>query len=322
MPASLAIIILNYRTAELTVACLASLEPEVTPGVEVIVVDNASGDGSAERIEHAILARGWDRWARLLRSPVNGGFAAGNNMGIGAVEADAYMLLNSDTVVCRGAIAGLRDALALRPDAGIVGPGLLDSGGGFDQSFFRAPAPPSELIRAANTGVVARVLSRFDPILPRADEPLEVDWLGFACVVIRRAVLEDVGPLDEGYFMYFEDIDYCRRARAAGWTVLYWPEPKVVHLQGESSRVSSSEGRRRRAPRYYYAARARYFAKYYGRRGLWLANAFWHIGRCISWPRELVGHAAPDLREREALDLWTDALDPLGRERPSRGAAA
>jgi serine O-acetyltransferase len=124
-------------------------------------------------------------------------------------------------------------------------------------------------------------------------------------------VIEQVGLLDEGYFMYFEDIDYCLRVRAAGWKVLYWPQARVVHLKGSSSLVTAESEERRRAPRYYYEARARYFARWYGRRGLFLANGLWHLGRCISLPRELIGNAPPRLREREAIDIWTSALQPL-----------
>jgi hypothetical protein len=120
--------------------------------------------------------------------------------------------------------------------------------------------------------------------------------------------------------MYFEDIDFCRRVRAAGWKVLYWPEPKIIHLQGASSRVSDEGSLLRRAPRYYYEARARYFAKFYGRRGLWLANAFWYLGRCVSLPRELVGNAPIVLREHEAIDVWTNAFQPL-RKPDARPAA-
>jgi GT2 family glycosyltransferase len=311
MDAQLAVILLNYRTPDLTVDCLASLEGEVDSSVHVLVVDNDSRDGSADRIEGVIAERRWTGWARVMRSPVNGGFAAGNNLGIRAVRADAYILLNSDTIVRPGAIAGLRDAMRARPDAGLIGPCLLDSAGSPDHSFFRNPAPPTELIRSARLGMLTRLLARYDPILPGSDRPFEPDWLGFACVLIRREVIEQVGLLDEGYFMYFEDIDYCRRVRDAGWKILYWPGANVVHLLGGSSQVTSASAARRRAPRYYYKARSRYFAKFYGRRGLWLANGFWYLGRCISLPRELLGNSEPSDREREALDIWTNALHPL-----------
>jgi GT2 family glycosyltransferase len=316
MNVDLAVIVLNYRTPELTVECLASLASEIESGTQVVVVDNASGDGSAERLESTVAARGWAGWASVLHSPVNGGFAAGNNLGIRSVEAAAYVLLNSDTVVRPGALRALREAMRLRPEAGVIGSGLLTEEGSLAFSFFRVHAPLSELVRAANTGPVTRLLRQFDPVLPLTEQPQEPDWVSFACVLIRREVIETVGLLDDGYFMYFEDVDYCRRARQAGWRVLYWPPARVVHLAGGTSQLEHDAGRRRRAPRYYYEARARYFAKFYGRGGLWLANCLWCVGRLVSLSREMLGRPAFH-RKREALDIWTNSLDPM-RTRDSK----
>ncbi len=307
----LAIIILNYRTPELSVACMASLEREIDRSMRVLIVDNDSRDGSAEHIERAIEERGFGAWAEVLRSPINGGFAAGNDFGIRALDAQAYLLLNSDTLVQPGAIARLLDAMKRNPEAGIIGPQLLTPSGDPDPSYFRDPVPATELLRSARVGILGRALARFEPTLPTPAQPIEPDWIAFAAALIRREVIERVGLLDEGYFMYFEDVDYCRRARAAGFKVLYWPDAQVIHLRGGSSHVTEAQAQRKRAPRYYYEARARYYAKFYGRKGLWLANGLWHLGRCISLSRELVGNAKPQHREREATDIWINALEPL-----------
>ncbi len=315
MTADLAIIIVNYRTLRLTVDCLASLEGEIQPGVRVVIVDNASGDGSPELLESAVVERGWSSWASVLRSPVNGGFAAGNNLGIRSIDAAAYVLLNSDTLVRPGALRSLREAMLLHPDAGIIGAGCLDVHGNLAHSAFRFHSPLSELLRAASTGPVTRLLRQFDPVLPLTDKPVEPEWVGFPCVLIRREVFETAGFLDDGYFMYFEDVDYCRRAALAGWKILYWPLATVVHLGGGSSQEMADEGSRRRAPRYYYESRARYFAKYYRPRGLWLANGLWYAGRLVSLSRELLGRPASH-REHEALDIWIGASD---RRRSRRG---
>jgi N-acetylglucosaminyl-diphospho-decaprenol L-rhamnosyltransferase len=310
MGTHIALIVLNYRTPELTLQCLRSLEGQLTPLDEVVVVDNDSRDGSADAIQHAIVARRW-RWARLVRSPVNGGFAAGNNLGIRSVCADAYVLLNSDTVVLPGALSELRSAMERYPRAGIIGTRFLDGEGRLDQSTFRDLTPLGELVRAANTGPVTRLFPRHEVPILAHEEVFEPDWVGFACVLIRRAVIDGVGLLDDGYFMYFEDIDYCRRARDGGFRVLFWPEARITHYLGSSSQMSGVRALRRRAPRYYYEARARYFAKFYGRRGLWLANALWTAGHCVSRAREWAGHRPSRHREREAWDVWTNALDPF-----------
>lgn len=317
MAAELAIVILNYRTPDLTVGCLSALAAEIRPGIDVVVVDNASGDGSAERIESVVAERGWSSWASVLRSLDNGGFAAGNNAGIKSVEAKAYLLLNSDTIVRPGAVQSLCEAMRLHPEVGVVGAGLVNGRGDPDYSFFRELRPFSEFLRAANTEPLNRLLKRFHPRLPHTDRPFEPAWVGFACVLIRAEVFRTVGLLDEKYFMYFEDVDFCRRASRAGWKTLYWPDAKVVHLHGGSSGVTEVAAWRGRAPRYYYESRARYFAKFYGRQGLWLANCFWYAGRSLSLGREAFGRPAAH-REREAMDIWIGALDPL---RPDTGRA-
>jgi N-acetylglucosaminyl-diphospho-decaprenol L-rhamnosyltransferase len=310
--ASIAVVVLNYKTPQLTLDCLATLEPEIDGETVVVVVDNDSADGSAERLESEIKVRGWSSFATLVRAPSNGGFAAGNNLGILSVQADAYLLLNSDTLVCPGALRSLREGMAQHGDAGIIGAGLLTAGGDVDASRFRNVGPFSEFLRAANTQVVSRLLDRFDPSLPPTSETVEVDWVGFAAVIVRREVIEDIGLLDAGYFMYFEDIDYCRRANMAGWRVRYWPHARFVHLQGGSSKISGDQGRRRRAPASYYAARARYFARFYGRSGLWLANGLFCLGRLVSLTRECLGRPA-NLRPHEGRDIWTNALAPMTR---------
>lgn len=308
---TVAIIILNYKTPDLVIDCLQSLEDQIEPGIDVLVVDNASNDGSAEKIEAQIETQQWGSWARVLRAPVNGGFAAGNNIGIRAIDKDAYILLNSDTIVLPNAIAELLRGRDLWPNAGLIGPGFVAKDGSRDLSTFRLARPLSELVRSASTGPISRLLRNYDICFWAADTVSQPDWLGFAAVLIRREVIEQVGLLDEGFFMYFEDADYCRRVRNAGWTILYWPTATIVHLLGGSSKFSSESGLRARAPRCFYESRSRYFAKHFGHMGLLLANLAWLSGRCISLLRELLGNTSSYQREREAQDIWFNFLDPL-----------
>lgn len=310
-PVELAVIILNYRTAKLSADCLDSIAAEVTPGTRVVVVDNASGDGSAEAIEAHIAARGYEQFAEVLRSPVNGGFSAGNNLAIRSVPARVYVLLNSDTIVRPGALAELRRVLLERPDVGLVGPSFEDGEGHLLESCHDLPHPVSELVRSANTGLVSQLLARFAPKARHSELPLEPVWMPFACIAFRHDMVDVVGLLDEGYFMYFEDVDYCLRVRDAGFKLLYWPRARIVHLVGQSSNVTAVEAARKRAPRYYYEARTRFFAKHFGLGGLLLANTAWLLGRAISRTRQLAqpGHGA--VRASEARDIWTNTLHPF-----------
>jgi GT2 family glycosyltransferase len=289
--------------------CLSSLRPEITEDIRVVVVDNDSGEGSAEQIEQAIERLGFSAWAQVLRSSVNGGFAAENNLGIRAVDAAAYLLLKSDTLVRHGAIAELRAAMRARPDVGIIGPSLTNAAGQHDDSAFRAPAPLTEPARAANGGLIERMVPHLKPALRIRSRRSRPTGSGLhACWCVRQCFERSASSTSATSCTLKMSSSVV--ARAAGWKILYWPAAKVVHLLGGSSGVTTHGAARKRAPCYYYESRARYFASYYGRHGLLRANAFWYLGHALSLTRELPG-AAPQQREREAVDIWTNALRPL-----------
>lgn len=302
----LAIIILNYRTPDMVIGCLETLEHEIDAHQDIcIIVDNCSGDDSAERIEAALEKCGWGAWARLVRSDRNDGFSAGNNIGIQAVDVHHYMLLNSDTLVREGAVRALLDAAESNPQCGLVSPRLEWPDREPQVSCFRNRTPWSEFLRAASTGPLSRLFPRHEVALPVSDEPIHPEWTSFACALIRREVFEQIGLMDESYFMYFDDIDFCRRARRAGWDILHWPEAHVVHLRGGSGDVKSQTAERGRLPRYYYESRAWYFRKFYTRTGLWLTNLLWVLGRMISWTRERFGRKDSRICAHEWRDNWT-----------------
>jgi N-acetylglucosaminyl-diphospho-decaprenol L-rhamnosyltransferase len=305
----LAIIILNYRTPDLTIDCLASLDGQLETGRDrVIVVDNASGDDSADRIESAVAQRGWQDWVTVRRSAVNGGFAAGNNLALREVQAEFYVLLNSDTLVRPGTMSGLLAAADEHPQAGLLGPSFEEGDGRWSASCFRDFHPISELVDAACSGPVTRLFHKYEVSIPAAECTSAVDWVGFACVLIRRPVIEQIGLLDDGYFMYFEDADYCRRARAGGWQVVHVPQLRVVHFEGSSSGINPQYIDLRRRPRYYYAARARYYRNHCGQLGLVAANLLWNAGRVVSWLHEAAGNKRPHARQLQWRDIWTDCF--------------
>ena len=312
------IVVLNYRTPAMTLDCLASLEPEVAsvPGTRAVVVDNASGDGSAEVIAEAIAGRGWGAWATLLPATSNRGFAAGNNEAIRSALAEpsppsAFLLMNSDTIARPGMLASLMEAASKHPEAGLIGPRLEWPDGTPQAGGFRWHHPVSELIGAAATGPLTRLLGRYVVALPPPGGTAECQWLSFACVLIRREVFQKIGLLDEGFFMYYEDVDFSRRAVGAGFGVLRWPEARVVHLRGGSSAVKSQQASRRRISRYYYESRARYYAKHFGPLGPLTANLCWTAGRGVSLIREAIRNKRPHTAHRQGLDIWTNWRRPL-----------
>lgn len=308
--------IINYRTAAMTLEAVRSVLAD-TGGlaVETVVVDNASGDGSADAIADWIAAQDPPVPVRLLRSPGNTGFSGGHNQGIAAGRAAFYLVLNSDALVRPGCLAALLEAARADPAAGILAPRLVGEDGTVQTSCFRTIGPFSELIRAAGSAPVSAALRRYETALGPEPDPALIDWVSFAGVLLRREAVEAAGPMDEGYFMYFEDGDYCRRIRAAGWTIRRVPEARIVHHRGGSAPVKRLAAQMKRLPPYFYAARTRHFRKTHGRLGPWAANLCWHLGRAIAWTRPLLGKPVPPVPARQARDIWTNILDPLGDRR-------
>jgi hypothetical protein len=297
-------VIVNYRTPELTLDAVRSLVGEIDPLRDVVVVvDNASGDGSAGRLRAALEQAGW-KGVYLVESPRNTGFAGGNNAGIAALRAEAYLLLNSDALARPGALATLWQTLQSDASIGAVSPRLEWPDATPQISCFRYLTPCSELIRGSGGGVLGRALLPWVVPIALSDQPLEPPWTSFAAILLRGEAVREVGELDSGYFMYFEDVDYCRRLWRAGWRIVHNPAAHVVHLRGGSSPVKQLTAQRKRRPRYFYEARSRYFAKWYGAPGLLLANLLWTAGRGVGLLREHLAGKAPRAVEAELRDLW------------------
>lgn len=309
----LAIVIINYKTAGLVIACLESLVTEIREiDAKVIVVDNRSDDGSCERIQNWILESGSKDWVCLQSMAQNLGFSGGNNVGIQTLGAEYYLLLNSDTIVRRGAISTLLAAAANDKSAGLVSPRLEWEDGQAQESCFKFHSPVSEFIFSANTGCITKIFSKWYVPQQVSNQQAYYDWTSFACVLIRQEVFKDIGEMDDGYFMYFEDVAFCYFAKKAGWKVLNIPEAHIVHLRGGSSPVKSKAKLRKRIPRYYYESRTRFFYQAYGYTGLLLANVLWLFGHGISICRSMISATFNSGNsELQWRDNWTNFRTPL-----------
>jgi GT2 family glycosyltransferase len=254
------------------------------------------------RIEQACAARGFGSSCRVVRVPRRIGRPAAHNLGIRTAPAEFYLLMNGDTRLRERALGELFSQMQRHAGAGIAGPQLEAADGSALPSAFRDPSPLRELLTAAPLERLRGLLPQLELSLPASDTARDVDWVSFACVLIRREVIDQVGLLDEGYFLHFEDSDYCRAARGSGFRVRYCPRARVVHLRAGDLPAAS------RRPRHYYAARARYFRKGYGLPGLWGANALWQLGRSVAAGCELTGVSPAAAHEGEWFDNWTDAL--------------
>lgn len=298
---SIDVVIVNYRTADLAIACLESLDAERrgTPSLRAIVVDNESGDGSAARIAAAIEARGWS-WATALEAGRNGGFGAGNNVGIAHAlarpdPAELIWMLNPDTRVMPGAAAALVRFMAEHPKAGIAGSALREGDGKLWPYAFRFPTVLGEIERGARWGLTSRLLRNQATARRMEEGTAPVDWVSGASFVARRELLDTGLRFDEDYFLYYEETDLCLQARRAGWECWYVAEAEVLHIAGQSTGVTGKQDVVRRMPSYWFDSRRRYFVKNRGRAYGMLADAAW-IGA------HLFDRAKQGLRRSESGD--------------------
>jgi len=299
-PYPLLVVILNYRTPAMTIDCLHSVVNDVQslPGTRVVVTDNASGDGSVEQISAAIETEGWSDWASVMPLDHNGGYAFGNNAAIRpALESTNpppyILLLNPDTIARPNAIKTLVNFMNDHPDVGIAGSRLEEPDGTPQCSAFRFHTALSELDSSLRLGLVSKALTKWVVWPPVSEQACPTDWVAGASMIIRQEVFEQVGLLDEDYFMYYEEMDFCLQAKKAGWSCWYVPESRVVHLVGQSSGVTDTKRPPKRRPQYWFDSRRRYFIKNYG----WLyascADILWASGFTL-WRLRRVIQRKPD----------------------------
>jgi N-acetylglucosaminyl-diphospho-decaprenol L-rhamnosyltransferase len=281
----LKIVIVNFRTAGLAVDCLRSLakERKTYAAFSVAVVENASGDGSVESISSAIDADDMRSWVMLLPLARNSGFAGGNNAAIkpllGTPGMPEYiLLLNPDTVVRPGALRALVEFMDEKRGVGIAGSRLENPDGTPQRSAFLFPSVWSEFNDGIHLRLVERLVPRSNLAPVVRDEAHRADWLAGASFIVRRELFERIGLMDDGYFMYYEEVDFCLRAWRAGWECWYVPDSRVVHLVGQASRINNPDMKPKRRPAYWFESRRRFFRKNYGRATMLIADVLFAVG--------------------------------------------
>jgi hypothetical protein len=263
------------------------------------VIDAASSDGTAEAVARAFPS------VRLLPSSENLGFTRGNNRALRIARGRHLLLLNPDTVVRAGAIELMARYLDAHPDVGAVGPKLLFPDGTVQESRYRFPTRLTAFVEGT---VLQRWLGESQVVRDfhlrdrSSDEVQDVDWLYGACVMVRREAARQVGLFDEGFFMYSEEVDLCRRIRGGGWRIVYLPTPEVVHHEGKSSEQNPAARDLR-----FHESRFRYYAKHHGR-GWALAlrlAVLGHFGYLAAeeGAKLMLGHR-PELRRQRLANLW------------------
>ncbi|MCL3881767.1 glycosyltransferase family 2 protein [Marivita sp. GX14005] len=262
-------VILNYKTPDLALKAARSVAAAMEGfGGAILLVDNASGDGSFEAMRDGVARAKWPAHLdlRVLQTGRNGGFGAGNNFGIRAgletcPGAKFVYLLNPDAEVEAGGIAALVNHLEMHPEAAIAGSWISGEDGGDHCSAFRLPSLASEFEAAIRMGPVTRVLKNSVLPLHVPDRSGPVGWIVGASMLVRRDALDRTGLFDETFFLYFEETDLCLRAQRAGFEVHFVRESRVSHIGS----VSTGMGSWARTPPYWYQSRWYYYSKNHGR---------------------------------------------------------
>lgn len=315
------VVLLNYRTADMTLgAARAALRAMEQLHAELVIVDNASGDGSAETIATALETQDWARGAnvRLIESDRNGGFGAGNNIGIRAGLSDGsrpdyVYLLNSDAFPAPDAIMRLVQHLEAHSDVGIAGSYIHGPDGEAHVTAFRFPGIAGEIEAALRLGVVSRLLRRYQVPMGVPQATCRVDWLAGASMMIRDSLLQEIGAFDERFFLYFEETDLCLRAMQAGFETHYVRDSHVEHIGSVSTGMKSWD----RVPGYWLDSRWHYFVKNHGRGYAALATlaraaaqAVWNTRRVIQQkPAADPAHFLRDLLVHDVRALFSRAPD-------------
>ncbi len=245
----ISIIVLTHNTCHLVLHCLERFyESALSLNWQVIVVDNGSTDGTGQAVAERFPQ------VALLRSERNLGFAGGNNLGLRRAKGRTIILMNSDVLAKPEVLAAAADALWAQQNIGVLSPRLLTPDGKPQPfAFGKDPTLGYLLLRGLKTILGLGPMHRWD-----VEHPVEVDWVSGACMLVRQEAVEQVGLLDERFFLYFEDNDWCLRMRRAGWSVVYDPRFTVVHLGG------ASLPKRHIANQLYYQSLVKFYEKHYG----------------------------------------------------------
>ncbi len=293
-------LIVSWNVRDLLRRALNSILAD-TRGIEaeIILVDNASRDGTPEMVRAEFPA------VQLIANAVNRGFTGGNNQALAVARGRYLFLLNPDTEIMPGATAALLEYARANPRVGIVGPQLLNPDGSVQSSRRRFPTLATafmESTRLQQWFPRSPWLTRYY-ILDRPDDVIqEVDWVVGAAMLVRRQVYEQLGGLDESFFMYSEELDWCYRAKRAGWSVVYFPCARVMHYEGKSSEQVAAA-----RDIHFHSSKVRFFQKYHG---AWQAAllrvfllgmfAFQTVEEGAKW---VLGHKRP-LRAARVQAYW------------------
>ena len=284
---SVSVVVVNYRTPEYAIKCVQSLVAERLPisNLDVVLVDNASGDNSVSMMSEGLADLIDEGFVKLMPLELNGGFGWANNQALLMLSAreqppEFVMLLNPDCTIEPLAIRRLLNELLSSDNSAVAGSQLLNPDGSWTGSAFRFPTVGREFLRGARMEKLGRLFG-IAPTLITSETPCEADWVTGASCLIRTSALAREGLFDDGFFLYFEEVELMFRLRRAGWTIRHVPASLVFHIGGASTGLSDRSSLVREFPFYWFASRRRFFTLAYGPRRAYISGIAWIIGTFI-----------------------------------------
>jgi GT2 family glycosyltransferase len=310
---SVAVVIVSFRTARLVESSLFALRDERerqrprNVAIRVVVVDNASGDG--EPIRQVIERERWESWVDLIVSETNGGFAYGNNVAFRRAyetgqQPDYFFLLNPDAEVRPNAVGVLVDFLEARPNAACAASSLEGPDGEVWPYAFRFHNMVGEVANALGVGVIEKLLERWVVLRKMGNEPEQVDWFPGAAMMVKGSVVEDLGGMDQAYFLYYEETDFCLKVARSGLTNWYVPASRVMHISGQSTGVTGAQATARRLPAYWFESRRRYYVKNFGLRYAMATDTLAFVAHVLGRTKDWLRRRNAGYRPRFMSDLW------------------
>lgn len=293
------VIIVNWNTRDLLLQCISSVYGTIKNLLfEIWVVDNGSGDGSVEAVRNRFPD------VKIIENRENLGFARANNQALRQMKGRYAVLLNSDTILTEGAIEIIINFMEENKSVGICGGQLLNADGSKQNSIANIPTFATELL---NKSLLRRLNPRKYPGKEQEfKEPVEVDSVIGACMVVRKEAVDDVGLLDEDYFFFFEETDWCLRMKKRGWKIFHHPDAKIYHLQGQSAGKVNIRARIE-----YWRSRYIFFQKNYSLRKLSVLKTCLLLKACINFLLALILSTASlftHRRSKERLRLYTNII--------------
>lgn len=274
------IIIVSYNTKDLLSVCLSSLiKQKGSKSWEIIVVDNASSDGTSDLIKEKFPD------VIFIQNKKNVGFSTANNIGLRRARGKYFLLLNSDTEVSEGSIEKVKQFMEKHPDVGVATCKLVLGDGSIDPACHRGfPTPWASLTFFLGLEKLFprwRLFAGYHQGYKNMNEPHEIDSPSGAFYMVRREVIKSVGLLDENYFMYAEDLDWSYRIKQAGWKIFYYPKVTVLHKKKQSGRDSDDPSLKRITEMYFYDTMKLFYKKHYQHRYGWLLTQLILLGITI-----------------------------------------